>query len=238
MRTAQTQIEVSLLLLNYNKGRLARIRGNEFITHLANHADLEIIFIDNGSEPQHRQVVQSTSHDVNKNISGTAITYILPQNVGFGRAFNAAAKQANGNILIFYSNDVRLGGDILGDGFRALVKPKTLVCHTKIGFDSGWNRFGNQVIPYGAGYFLACTKEFWHELGGFDSRFHPYDYEDVDLSMSAANLGGTIMVYATKQLYHEGAGTIGFNPTRYENTVTQRARFAEKWSLPNEPTRP
>lgn len=41
---------------------------------------------------------------------------------------------------------------------------------------------GNRQVAWLAGFFLACRREVWHELGGFDTRYRMY-CEDVELGL-------------------------------------------------------
>jgi predicted glycosyltransferase involved in capsule biosynthesis len=94
------------------------------------------------------------------------------------------------------------------------------------------------MVPYPAGHFLACARTTWKKIGGFDERFVPHDYEDVDIGMTCCELEMTLIEKGDLPIEHMVAGTIGYSPERMENTVLQRKRFAEKWGLPNVPERP
>jgi hypothetical protein len=164
------------------------------------------------------------------------------ENLGFGPAFNRAASRSRGKILVLLSNDVKILGNFirpLPDLVGRVGLKYTVICHQQIDYGAGWNVFGAEKITYPAGYFLAMEREAWKRLGGFDERFVPHDYEDVDLGMKIMKDANIDLKAASfLPLQHMVAQTIGFNSERYENTVKMRALFAEKWGLINDPERP
>lgn len=162
------------------------------------------------------------------------------ENKGFGGSMNIGAKIAmkyHSDLLIFLSNDVKVSGN-----FIPLIEgkyAKSLICNEQITHKAGWNEFiidGKlYIVPYANGWFLACAPEAWKELGGFDLRYGKYDFEDVDLSMRALELGYNINALNTTLLQHMGASTIGYTEERLEHTKHNKEIFFEKWKniIPN-----
>src|SRR3972149_1122004 len=98
----------------------------------------------------------------------------------------------------------------------------------------GWNEVDingrHYVIPYAEGWLLGCTKKAWKELGGFDLDYGKYDYEDIDLTMKALELGYNIVNLNSHKVKHIGGATIyKVNPNRVEITNRNRILFTEKW---------
>lgn len=160
--------------------------------------------------------------------------YTNKENKGFGGSMNTGAKIAmkyDPDLLVFLSNDVTVSGNFISlmEGIYA----KSLICNEQIKGRSGWNEFiinGKlYIVPYANGWFLACTPEAWKELGGFDLRYGKYDFEDVDLSMMALELGYNIVALNTPLLRHAGAGTLGYTSERMEHTKRNKEIFFEKW---------
>lgn len=242
----------SLLILNYNQPDLALARLLDVQLFLQQHIGetLEVIFIDNGSTEQpnvyyndKRMIAAGIAPDLIH--EGHVKVVSIPENDGFGGGFRQGAKAASGEYLILYSNDVEMRGDWFGPNYQDFARccdAGNLVCHRKISFNSGWNEFASRVIPYGEGYFLMLSKSLWDEIGGFDKRYHPYDYEDIDLSMEVMERSGrgeqAVISFAHLPLHHRCAGTIGYGNARMEHTIKMRALFAEKWGLVNIPERP
>ncbi len=59
-----------------------------------------------------------------------------------------------------------------------------------------------------AGAFLLFRREVWAKLGGFDARFHPLWFEDVDFCRRTANLGLRIRYIPQAQASHAGGYSI------------------------------
>ena len=59
-----------------------------------------------------------------------------------------------------------------------------------------------------AGAFLMFRREVWHRLGGFDTRFHPLWFEDVDFCRRVHDLGLKIQYVPQVTARHEGGHSI------------------------------
>ena len=157
-----------------------------------------------------------------------------PKNLGFGGAMNFGCKRATEDVLILLSNDVQLLYDFVPDGLEK-VQEKVLVGGILRGYDTGWNTFTykgkSKIFPYLEGWLLACTKESWKDLGGFDPIFDPYDMEDIDLSATAIIKGYNLIPLNSKYLIHASGQTIRkVNPDREKITVRNQGRFYGKWT--------
>ena len=110
---------------------------------------------------------------------------------------------------------------------------EALVGNRSVYWPSGWNEFeanGKKIVPYLEGYFIACKRDAWEELGGWDERYSPYDYEDMDLSLNAFLLGYNLIALDSKFIRHIGGQTVyKMNPQREEVTKRNRIKFIEKW---------
>jgi GT2 family glycosyltransferase len=80
---------------------------------------------------------------------------------------------------------------------------------------------------------LACTREVWDNLGGFDvETFGKFDYEDIDLSVNALSKGYELLAlnFPKHLLRHLSGVTIcSLNIDRMKITQGNRLRFIEKW---------
>lgn len=155
------------------------------------------------------------------------------QNLGFGGSMNAGAKLAKGDILVFLSNDVVMSGDIISE-IKVKVDNTVFLGGEIIAFDSGWNTLdveGNKIIiPYCNGWLLACTVEVWNAIGGFDLRYGKYDYEDIDISLTALSLGYNLVALNSSFAKHIGGATIyALNPDRMKQTLVNKELFKIKW---------
>ena len=113
-----------------------------------------------------------------------------PENQGFLRTSNFGMKQASGDIICLISTDVRIYKDIalIAKGAQQ-IEGKILLGGKYYNESTGWNYFGGRIFPYIEGWLLIAKKEHWEELGYFDERYAPNDFEDVCLSTTAISKG-------------------------------------------------
>lgn len=225
-------MKYSFIVPFLNGWNLTLSRLNEFRKHLPDTC--EIVLVDDAS----------TDEEVRKGIafwqkSGVSRHVILykrnEENKGFSGSMNVGARVATGDVFVFYSNDVVLSGDITLTLDKAFSDPEpSLIGNDFLWWDTGWNKFTfngkDRIVPYLAGYFIACTRENWKNLG-WDERYSPYDFEDVDLSMQATVLGYNLIDLKSSVLKHISGQTISkINPNREEITKRNRIKFIEKWT--------
>jgi GT2 family glycosyltransferase len=65
-----------------------------------------------------------------------------------------------------------------------------------------------QPIAQPAGACLMVKREVWKQLGGFDERFHPLWFEDVDFCLRLAQAGWTIWLEPRCRLLHSGGHSL------------------------------
>ena len=72
----------------------------------------------------------------------------------------------------------------------------------------------------------------WDEIGGFDWKtYGKYDYEDVDISARAIELGYNVAALNSKNLEHahQGSTIATLNVDRMAQTQQNRIKFIAKW---------
>lgn len=154
------------------------------------------------------------------------------ENVGFLKASNMGLRKASGDLVVLLSNDVRMAEDVIKKmWFMSEFSRRTLVGGRLFEVSTGWNDFDGKIFPYLEGWFLATHKSSWEELGYFDERYSPNDYEDIDLSTTALKLGYSLtsLESLSANMYHIGSQSIGYSPERERITQRNRKRFKEKW---------
>jgi GT2 family glycosyltransferase len=156
------------------------------------------------------------------------------ENLGFGGSMNAGARVASGDILVFLSNDVVIAGDFIPQ-IKGILRAndKTLVGGRIIYWEAGWNQFEHKgkkfVIPYAEGWLLACTREIWDNLGGFDPLYGKYAVEDIDISTTAISLGYELKGLDNPHLRHIGGATATYDEHRMNYTIANKEKYIEKW---------
>jgi GT2 family glycosyltransferase len=154
----------------------------------------------------------------------------LSENVMFLKASNIGIQRATGDVVILMSNDVRLHGNIVAPILDVLKSnERTLIGGRYLDWGTGWNQFGTTIFPYLEGWLLAATKEGWKELGYFDERYVPSDFEDVDLSTTARINSFNLHSLPEDMTTHLGGQSIGFNPAREAITIANKEKFKAKW---------
>jgi hypothetical protein len=139
--------------------------------------------------------------------------------------------KASGDIVKLISNDVRISDYmVLNKVVCALNKAAvpTLVGNRLLDVDTGWNTFDGVTYPYLEGWFLAFKKSEWMSLGGFDERYIPFDFEDIDISTTYLSNGGKL-VNIDADMQHLGAQTYRYSMERERQTKKNQKKFQEKW---------
>jgi len=219
---------VSIVIPSYDHWELT----NQILTDLYNHClkDIdEVIVVNNGSTDPN--VAEGMKHWFNSAMP--VKEFVIPKNIGFLRASNKGIEFAKGEIVVLISNDVRIESDNLILEIKRLLKNKCLVSGKLYNDSTGWNDFGGTIYKYGEGWLLAFTKETWKDLGGFDDRYAPNDYEDVDISTTALSKGYTLVALDNVSLTHLGGKTLQYSPNRQALTETNREKFRDKWIKKN-----
>jgi GT2 family glycosyltransferase len=195
--------------------------------HYPDPPDIEWIIIDNGSTDETGRVLDHWGA-----IFGDCLSVIRNEkNEGYGVANNQAVERATGDNLVFLNNDIVIKGDYLSPLEQGLAaNPKSLVGAQLVDFDTGWNVFGQVMITYLIGWCLAMSRTTFDDLGGFDERYTPADYEDSDLCYAAVQKGYQLEAVFVP-LQHLGNQTGKLLPDRRAITEANRLKFAAKWGL-------
>lgn len=219
---------VSIIIPTYNGLKLLA----ENIPHLlkaiyfagGNH---EIIVIDDGGTDNTISYIKSRYPQIR--------TIKLPKNYGFARACNIASKESKNPILLFLNNDIRVTKDFLKpliepfkqedifavspkiiaerDKFIESIHETTFIsgyfCNKRINWDSIEKIDSLFPISFASGAAIAVDKDKFLELNGFDEIYHPYYWEDVDLSYRAWKKGWRVIYHPGSIVFHQRGATIG-----------------------------
>lgn len=180
------------------------------------------------------------------------------KNLGFLKNCNHASKFAKGKYILFLNNDTNVQKDWLKnllefiekDKTIGIVGPKFISTDGKIKEAGGiiWkdgssSHFGYSLaqgdpefnyvkeVDYISGACLLVRKRLWETIGGFDERFAPVYYEDVDLAFEARNLGYKVVYQPKSVITHfEGVsyGT-GVNDESMNLLKINKRKFLKKW---------
>ena len=187
-------------------------------------------------------------------------------NLGFIGSCNAGAAAARGEFLLFLNNDTQVTAGWLDALLRCFAdRADCGIAGSRLVYPDGrlqeagglvfadgscWNmgRFEPRDAPqfryrretdYVSGASLLIRREVFQQIGGFDTRYAPAYYEDVDLAFAVRQLGLHVYYEPASTVIHcEGisAGSdLDSGMKRYQ--AINQAKFAAKWAakLPAQP---
>ena len=80
------------------------------------------------------------------------------------------------------------------------------------------------------GCCFVCRTEFIKKIGGYDERFSPYYWEDLDLALSAVEKGYDLAYVSDCKVYHQISSTIkSTQPESKIRLIANRNKFLLAW---------
>lgn len=181
-----------------------------------------------------------------------------PENRGFVDSCNRASTIASGEYLLFLNNDTivqagwlsSLVETIENDSSIGAVGPMFIypagriqeaggvVWRTGEAHHYGWgasptNRkyLYSREVDYCSAASLLVRKSLFDQLGGFDRRYAPAYYEDVDLCFGIRSLGFKVVYQPRSRVVHYEGVTAGRDTSESTKTyqLINQKKFAEKW---------
>ena len=140
------------------------------------------------------------------------------QPLGFSASNNRGLAFADGEVVVFLNNDVE-GDPAWIDQVRAEVEPGALY-----GPAADHREVDGVRVPYVEGWCVAAHREVWGQLGGWDTGYVGWYWEDVDLSFRAMT-AGLRLVRTRWRLRHLSNTTSATTPGAYAYSERNRAHF-------------
>jgi len=185
-------------------------------------------------------------------LDGTAaVTVAMGVNRGVAPAWNAAARAASGEVLVFCNDDVALAADALGALAGALAELGSAGVVGPMG--SRWDiargmhlemldgAGGAAPCEVVSGFLFACLRDTWEQVGGFDEFYAPASWEEVDFCTAVRAAGD--LCYAVPGVGYEHEWGVsrrqppwarahwdGRSETWRSIHRRNRRHFLEKWS--------
>ncbi|HWW91059.1 MAG TPA: glycosyltransferase [Solirubrobacteraceae bacterium] len=149
-------------------------------------------------------------------VAENAVAVEMGANRGVAPAWNAAARVAGGDVLVFCNDDVELGPRSLGRLADAISQhPGALVGPMGSLWDIAGGRHLAWVKPSEApgegiaqcdvvsGFLFACARSTWEAVGGFDEFYAPASWEDIDFCTAVRASGGSCLAVGGVLYRHE-----------------------------------
>lgn len=181
------------------------------------------------------------------------------ENVGFVDSCRAGVEASRGNYLLLLNSDAEVTSGAIDSLVETIESdPRIAMVGSRLVYPDGrlqeagaivWRdgtafNYGRsdgdpdraqyryvRDVDYCSGASLLVRQDVWKEVGGFDRRFSPAYYEDVDLAF-AMRAGGHRVVYDPDALivHHEGLshGTDVNSGTKRFQEIN-RDKFVDKW---------
>ncbi len=242
--------QVSIIILNFNKAYLTLQCLSSLWDHTSGRK-YEIVVVDNGSAAGDLELLGS--------IKGPFRLIRLSVNRYFGEGNNIGAEAARGKILVFMNNDVVATADWLPPLMDALEEQPTcgatgpkflypddrlqeagaLIREDGTALQRGKNGSPNDpqfnsplVVDYVSAATVAVRKADFERVFGFDFRWEPAYYEDVDLCLKLAAIGMKTCYIPSSMVIHCENSTSSDNQfrLRLDNIVDiNRSKFLGRW---------
>ena len=212
----------------------------------------EILLVDNGSTDGTLAWARSQA--------GISVIH-NPENRGFGPANNQAAAQASGEYLLFLNNDtvpqhgwlesllaVADADSKIGAVGARIVSPdgQLLEAGAVVNLDGTCTNRGREAhqsthsyavasdVPYASACCLLVRKTAFEKIGGFDDRYAPAYYEDVDLCVALRAAGYRVVYQPLAWVVHAESVTArtvtGSEQRRVQLQEAARDKFLTKWA--------
>lgn len=244
-----TSNDVSMVIPNWNGLKLLRLHLSTVI-QAAKSA--EIIIVDDGST--------DGSMDFVKEKYRHRVTVIKKEKRdGFVHSVNLGVSQARGKIVILLNTDVVPHPDFLEPLLQQFSDPNVFAvgCLEKSKEAKGIVLRGRGLAQWRKGYFFhsrgevdrtntvwvsggsgAFLKEAWQKLGGMETLYAPFYWEDIDLSYRALKRGYSLR-FESKSIvehYHEKGKILSEFSRKEIKTISYRNQYIFIWKNLSDPT--
>ncbi len=248
-------MKIDVVIPNYNGSSLIKKNLTSVIATLYDYKDSRIIIVDDHSKQEDYESLQQFVHEVNEKYKGIVHLLRNKRNFGFATTANNGVRAATADLVVLLNSDVAPEKEFLrpiiedfekdellfgvGCMDKSIEEDKTIVLrgrgkgkwtrgfliHRKAevekGNDTLWVSGGSSVI----------RREFFEKIGGFDSIYNPFYWEDIDLSYRALKSGYHLLFEKRSVVIHsheEGAIKKHFSASKV-NTIAYRNQFLFVW---------
>jgi GT2 family glycosyltransferase/SAM-dependent methyltransferase len=240
---------VSIVIPIHNQAQATR-RCLASIAHRTHDVQYEVIAVDDASD-------EPALHALFADVAGIRVLR-NPENRGFLGSVNAGLGAARGEYVVFLNNDTEVFGGWLAELVETADahRDADVVCAKILQPDGTLQEAGGIVwndgsarhvgrgqspgdpaynyvreVDYGSGACLLVRASLLAETGGFDDRYAPAYYEDVDLCFEARARGRRVLYqpHCTVIHYEGTSHGVDMSEGTKANQVRNQEIFAGKW---------
>lgn len=238
------RLGISVVIPTYNGKHLLERFLPSVVELSAREEELEIMVVDDGSRDGTRYWL--------RRVFPTLHVFELHANLGFAGACHRGILEARGETIILLNNDVEVSSDLVellqghfSDPHLFAVAFDMLSGDTEepyanrilpiwkqglLSFDLNGKRHGAGPSFYACGGGMAFSKSKYLSLAGFDPLFHPFYWEDTDLSYRAWKRGWRILFDPRCVVRHHPSSTIAHVAGESQRkTIIERNRLLFLW---------
>jgi len=237
----KNKFSVSIVLPNWNGAHLL-LKNLPYV--LASAPEAEIIVADDRSSDESIELLKRKFPSIIR------VENIKQQ--GFAGNVNSGVANAHGDIVVLLNTDVRPEKNFLSPLVARFLDPNVAAvgCMEKSYESDGIVLRGRGLAKWEKGFFIhkrgevnktdtawvsggssAYRRSVWNELGGMDTMYNPFYWEDIDLSYQILKSGYTIMFEPKSVVGHfheEGKIKTSYTPTQIKRIV-YRNQFLFLW---------
>jgi GT2 family glycosyltransferase len=211
-------------------------------------ADVEIIVVDDGG-------TDDTAFWLAEAYPGRVELLMKRRNEGFAHACNTGFEHARHPVVFLLNNDVEVDPDAIAPLVSHFASPDvfavaSLTSNLETGAESGVGKLGAfsrgflrvhaSYMPlraegewpsiFASGGAAAFSREKLAALGGFDTLYAPFYWEDVELSYRAWKRGLRVLFEPRSRVRHQVSSTIGKTFARHDvRAIEHRNRLLAHW---------
>ncbi len=228
----KTSMKLSIIIPNFNGADLLE---KNLPAVLQTKAD-EIIVVDDASQDQSISILEKFSN----------IKLIKHEkNKGYGQSINDGVEASNGDIVVFLNTDVCPHTDFLEPLLPYFDRKEVFAvnCHepgrswARGAFINGYfhHEPGSQtenshISLYASGGSAAFSKEKFIQLGLYDPLYHPFYWEDTDISYRAWKRGWEVWWEPQAVVEHQTSSTINkYFSKQFKDFIVQRNELIFNW---------
>jgi len=204
---------------------------------IKNTTDLgEIIVIDNGSQ-------DGTLAWLNANYPKIRVI-VNQSNLGYTIPINQGVSISNSKFFVLLNNDVSPKQHYLNSPLKYLSSPNifaitfnevdsswpnTLWENGKMQYSRGTDKGKPVYSAWASGGSAIFNRQIWEKLGGYDSIYSPWYWEDIDIGYRAWKSGYKIIWDPSSKVVHNHESTSKNLNQKYVNLIKQRNELLFNW---------